>query len=141
MKSVADAVKIPFFIPPMKNRKFKQHVISKGDPEFYRPEDLRDTGIGDTPWVCEFEEMFLGLYLALDAPVPYAFLTPDDKVRSLDAGCLKWLENRVPSWLQFKPDYEGYISTVVPLDVLIARYAPIHTKLRERIINAEASDA
>jgi len=139
MKSVIEASKIPFFIPPMTDGK-SHHVISTSQtPKFYRPEDLRDVGIGKTAWVDAFEKLFLGLYLALDAPVPYAFRTQDGKIRSLDAGCLKMLVNRTPPELRFNLGAEGYISTVFPSDVLIARYGPIHAKLRDRIVNTKPS--
>jgi hypothetical protein len=140
MKSVDDAVEIPFFIPPMNDGK-SHHVISKGQsPKFYRPHDLKDIGTGKTIWVDAFEKMFVGLFLALDAPVPYAFRTPDGRIRSLDAGCMKMLVNRSPPELQFNLGSENYISSVVPSDVLLGRYTMINAKLRERIINAGPSD-
>ncbi|HCX32438.1 MAG TPA: hypothetical protein DHV08_02040 [Rhodocyclaceae bacterium] len=140
MKSVADAVDISFFIPPMNDGK-SHHVISKGQwPKFYRPEDLRDIGSGKTLWVDTFEKIFVGLFLALDAPVPYAFRTPDGKIRSLDAGCMKMLVNRNPPELQFNLGSEGFISTVVPSDALLNRYVLLHSKLRARIVDAEPSD-
>jgi len=117
------------------------HVISWGQkPDFYRPGDLRDVGTGKTKWVDAFEKVFLGLYLALDAPVPYAFRTPNGKIRSLDAGCLKMLTNRAPPELQFHLDADGYIDSVVPTEMLIARYTPIHGQLRDRITSAEPGD-
>ncbi len=140
MKSVEDAVDIPFYIPPMKDGK-SHHVISKGQlPKFYRPEDLRDIGTGKTIWVDAFEKMFVGLYLALDAPVPYAFRTPDGRIRSLDAGCMKMLVNRNPPELQFNLGAENYISSVVPSGTLLERYTMIHAKLRDRIIEAKPGD-
>ena len=141
MKTVADVVDIPFFIPPMNDGKL-HHVISKGQsPKFYRPEDLRDIGTGKTLWVDTFEKMFVGLFLALHAPVPYAFRTPDGRIRSLDAGCMKMLVNRNPPELCFNLGPEGYISTVVPSDVLLDRYALIHAKLRAKIVDAVPGDA
>ncbi|MBH0239049.1 hypothetical protein [Methylobrevis albus] len=140
MRFVTDAADIPYFIPPMKNAR-SHHVISRGQsPNFYRLEDLHDSGTGHTPWVAAFERMFVGLFLALDAPVPYAFRTPDGRVRSLDAGCMKWLSNRSPAEIEFTLDAEGFIDTVVPSANLLARYEQDRLVLRDRIIKATPGD-
>ena len=138
MKNVADAVEIPFFIPPMNDGK-SHHVITKGKtPRFYRPEDLRDIGQGNTLWVHAFEKILVGLYLALDAPVPYCFLTPDAQIRSLDAGCIKMMLNRNPPDILLNIGAEGYISSVLPSERLLVLFAPVHEKLRTDILNATA---
>jgi hypothetical protein len=140
MKSVSEAVDIPFFIPPMSDGK-SHHVASRGqNPEFYRPEDLRDIGTGKTLWVDTFEKLLVGLYLALEGPVPYAFKTPDGRIRSLDAGCLKMMINRTPPELHLNLGTGNYISTVAPSDILLARYSLIQEKLRDRVVNAKPND-
>lgn len=136
MKRIEDLVNIPFFIPPMADAK-SHHVISRGQsPRFYKLEELRDRGEGKTKWVDSFEKTILGLYLALNAPVPYAFYTPDKKIRSLDAGCLKMLVNRNPSDLIVNVDQDDYIDTVVPSQELADRYNGLHDQLRNRIVSA-----
>jgi hypothetical protein len=137
MKSATDAVDIPFFIPPMNDGK-SHHVISKGQtPKFYRPKDLRDTGEGNTIWVNTFEKIFVGLYLALDAPVPYCFHTPDGQLRSLDAGCIKMMLNRNPPDIHLNVGEGGYISTAYPSDRLMTLFAPMHERLKNEILSAK----
>jgi hypothetical protein len=135
MKSINDAVEIPFFIPPMRDGK-SHHVISLGKPKFYRPGDLKDLGVGKTAWVDAFEKILTGLYLALEAPVPYAFFTPDGKIRSLDAGCMKMLLNRQPPDIDLNLGADGFISSVSPSDNMLALYEPIRHILRDRIVLA-----
>ena len=136
MKNVADAVQIPFFIPPMNDGK-AHHVISRGkNPKFYRPEDLRDIGQGNTRWVHAFERILVGLYLALDTPVPYCFLTPDGQVRSLDAGCIKMMLNRNPPDVLLNLGADGYISTVEPSERLMTLFGPMHDRLKAEILSA-----
>ena len=138
MKIIDDAVEIPFFIPPT-NDVDSHHVISRGQkPKFHRAQDLLDKGQGKTLWVDQFEKILVGLYLALDAPVPYCFFTPDGQIRSLDAGCLKWMLNRNPPDILLNIGAEGYISTVRPSEQLMNRYAPIHERLRNKILSAKA---
>jgi hypothetical protein len=138
MKSVTEAVAIPFFIPPMNDGK-SHHVISKGKvPRFYRPVDLRDIGQGNTHWVHSFEKILVGLYLALNAPVPYCFLTPDGQLRSLDAGCIKMMLNRNPPDLLLNVGPETYIYSVLPSERLLDLFAPMHERLRTDILNATA---
>lgn len=136
MRSVDEAVEIPFYIPPMDDGK-SHHVISWGQrPKFYRPQDLRDKGIGKTAWVDAFEKILVGLHWALDGPVPYAFKTPDGQIRSLDAGCIKMLMNRKTPALILNCDPEGYISSVVPIQVMLDRYAPLRARLVARVVDA-----
>jgi hypothetical protein len=136
MKNVEDAVAINFYIPPMP-QPGRHHVISRGqNPDFYRPEVLRDKGLGKTAWVDAFEKILMGLYWLLDAPVPYAFRTPDGSVRSLDAGCIKMLLNRITPEVELLCDVNGYIEAVRPAAAMIERYEPIKGKLMKRIIDA-----
>jgi hypothetical protein len=117
------------------------HVISRGQsPKFYRPEDLKDKGPGRTPWVIAFEEIIIGLYLALVGPVPYAFRTPDGKLRSLDAGCVKMILNRTPPELIITPGGDGYISSVSPSPELLARYSGREEELRRRVLDATSAE-
>lgn len=136
MNSVETLPKIKVFVPPMLDGT-SHHVISRGQqPDFYRPSDLRDKGSGKTAWVDAFEKIVVGLYWVLGSPVPYAFRTPDGRVRSLDAGCIKMLLNRTPPELTVICDAEGYIDSVVPSPAMLDRYLPIRTKLIDRIQEA-----
>ena len=140
MNSIDDAVEIEFYIPAMPDQK-SHHVISRGQyPDFYRPEDLRDKGMGKTSWVDAFEKMFVGLYWALGGPVPYAFRTPDNKIRSLDAGCIKMLLNRKPPELLLNCGAQGFISSLVPSDVMLERYQVMRAILEKRVRDARPED-
>ncbi|MDR5654907.1 hypothetical protein [Ruixingdingia sedimenti] len=139
MKSVADAVDIPFFIPPMNDGK-SHHVISRGKtPKFYRPEDLGDIGQGNTLWVHAFERLLTGLYLALGGPVPYCFVTPDGNIRSLDGGCIKMMLNRTPPDILLNVGADGYISSARPSERLLELFGPIQERLKDEILSAKAS--
>ena len=101
---------------------FEFHPISIGQqPVFYRPEDLRDTGTAETPWLKFFEDILMGLYCKYNRPVPYAFKTANGKVRSLDAGCIKWLLNRKPPELILHLDDDRYIVAVSPSQTMVDR--------------------
>lgn len=140
MRSVADVVEIGVFIPPMPDEG-RHHVVSRGQkPDFYRPEDLKDKGLGKTAWVDAFEKVLVGLYLRLRAPVPYAFRTPDGQIRSLDAGCIKMLANRTPPEVELSVDDYGYIDTLRPSQALLDRYAQISDRLVQRIVQASPED-
>lgn len=140
MRSVDEAPELGFFIPPMPQGG-QHHVISRGQsPRFYRPEDMRDKGPGRTAWVDAFEELLVGLFLVLGGPVPYAFRTPDGRVRSLDAGCMKMLANRAPSDVAFQLDQAGYIDSVTPSDRLLELYRDISEPLVRRIRDATSDD-
>lgn len=137
MKTVDDAEEVGFFIPPMPPEAGHHHVISRGQkPDFYRPHDLRDKGPGKTAWVDAFEKILVGLYWALNKPVPYAFRTPDGTIRSLDAGCIKMLLNRQPPAIDLICDQEGYIDYVRPAAAMLELYQPIKGKLIKRIVDA-----
>ncbi|UTH47587.1 hypothetical protein KBW81_12810 [Loktanella salsilacus] len=139
MRARADAVEIPFFIPPMPDGA-SNHVISKGKKtDFYQPEDLKDTGAGHTNWVQSFETMFLGLFWALGEAVPYCFSTPDGAVRSLDAGCLKMLLNRKFPNIELILDSSGYIDRVAPTEHLLKQHAVMKTIWMNKIIGCEAN--
>ena len=136
MRDVKDAHVIPYYIPPMP-KPGSHHVISRGQrPDFYQPEQLQDTGIAKTGWVDAFEKLVVGLYWTLDAPVPYAFRTPDAVIRSLDAGCIKFLCNRKPAELCLILDDQGYIDAVVPTKPLLDRYSRLRSRLMTRIRTA-----
>lgn len=133
MKSIDNLVEFEVFIPSMPDGG-SHHVISRGQrPDFYKPSDLQDKGPGKTAWVDAFEKILVGLYWVLNAPVPYAFKTPDGRIRSLDAGCIKMLVNRTPPELKLICDADGYIDAVLPEDMMLERYRPIHDKLVMRV--------
>lgn len=136
MKSIDEAEDLGVFIPPMPESG-NHHVISRGKtPRFYRPQDLKDVGPGNTPWVRAFEEILVGLYWTLDQPVPYAFRTPDGAIRSLDAGCIKMLLNRTPPEITVSCYPDGFIETVVPDKIMLDGYAPMKALLVKRIADA-----
>ncbi|MGM4892061.1 HNH endonuclease [Tardiphaga sp. 839_C3_N1_4] len=91
-------------------------------PKFYQ--EIKDTAEGKTARTSFFEKNLVGLYWALGRPVPYAFRTKDGTVRSLDAGCVKFLFNRRKPELELIRDVEGYIVAVKPLDLLLDRFRP-----------------
>lgn len=100
------------------------HPFSKGQvPKFYK--EIMDTAEGKTSRTYFFEKNLVGLYLALNRPVPYAFRTTDNVIRSLDAGCVKFLCNRRVPELELIRDFEGYIVAVSPLPPLLARFDPM----------------
>lgn len=102
---------------------FEFHPISRSaKPDRYRPKDLRDTGTAETEWLKFFEEIVLGIFWKNGKPVPYVFRTADGTVRSLDAGCIKWLRNRNPPELQLHLDGAGIIDAVTPTLRLQRRY-------------------
>lgn len=126
MNSISNLETLDLAIPPTPRGKYKHHPISQGQkPDFYKPEDLKDTGQAQTGWLHFFETILVGLYWRLGRlgrPVPYAFRTWDGTIRSLDAGCLKFLENRSPKEVIFHVDTLGYIDSVEPSAELLKRY-------------------
>jgi hypothetical protein len=101
----------------------ESHPFSRGqDPEFYQT--IKDTVEGKTARTYFFEKNLVGLYLALGRPVPYAFRTKDGTVRSLDAGCVKFLCNRREPDLELIHDADGFIVAVKPLSPLLERFRP-----------------
>jgi hypothetical protein len=102
---------------------FKFHPISRSQkPDRYKPNDLRDSGDAQTPWLKFFEEILVGLYWKYDQPVPFLFRTADGTVRSLDAGCIKWLLNRNPPEVGLHCNPAGVIEGVTPTPALLSRY-------------------
>jgi hypothetical protein len=106
------------------------HPICKGQaPLFYKK--ISDTAEGKTSRTHFFEKNLVGLYLALGRPVPYAFRTQDGSVRSLDAGCVKFLCNRRVPEAELIRDAEGYIVAVRPLAPLLTRFDAIQDRVTE----------
>jgi hypothetical protein len=102
---------------------FQFHPISRSQhPDRYRPSELRDTGEAQTVWLVFFEKILVGLYWKYDEPVPFVFRTADGTVRSLDAGCIKWLLNRKPPEVSLHCDRAGIIEAVTPSPALLSRY-------------------
>jgi hypothetical protein len=134
MNSIDALETLPVLIPELPKGPYTHHPISRGQrPDFYRPEDLRDAAEAKTGWVDFFEKILAGLFWKLDGPVPYAFRTYDGIIRSLDAGCLKFLENRKPSEVKFNRDALGFIDSVVPSKRLLERYVLIKPVLLKRL--------
>lgn len=140
MRSVDEAVEIGVHIPLMPQGG-SHHVISRGQkPDFYRPVDLKDKGPGQTAWVEVFQKMLVGLYWTLGAPVPYSFRTPDGKIRSLDAGCIKMMLNRTPPAIEIIQDAHGYVDRLIPSKQLLDLYEPIRARLMKQFTEAAAED-
>ena len=113
---------------------FKFHPISRSqNPDRYKPSDLRDTGEAQTAWLKFFEEILVGLYWKYDQPVPFLFRTADGTVRSLDAGCIKWLLNRTPPEVSLHCDQAGVIDAVTPSLGLLKRYEEERKSLVARL--------
>jgi hypothetical protein len=120
---------------------FKFHPISGSQkPDRYKPSDLRDSGEAQTPWLNFFEEVLVGLYWKLDRPVPFVFRTADGTVRSLDAGCIKWLLNRKPPEIGLHCDSAGIIESVTPAPVLLSRYQDRKMALVARLSKKSLGD-
>jgi hypothetical protein len=134
MNSINGLETLPFSIPELPKGPYTHHPVSRGQrPDFYRPEDLKDVGEAKTGWVDFFEKILAGLFWKLDRPVPYAFRTYDGIIRSLDAGCLKFLANRKPPEVTFNLDSMGFIDAVAPSEKLLERYALMKTTLLKRL--------
>jgi hypothetical protein len=117
---------LPFRIPEYPG---VSHPISRGVPKFYRPESLKDTVEGKTNRTNVFEKIVVGLYLRLGRPVPYAFFTVDGEIRSLDAGCMKFLLNLSEPEIELITDSAEEIIAVRPMRTLVNRYKLLHEKL------------
>lgn len=106
------------------------HPFSKGEmPKLYRPADLMDFAPGKTLRTSFFEKYLVALAWKLDGPVPYAFRTADNQVRSLDAGCLGFLAHRNPPHIEFNIGPDGIITGVLPTKGLSDVYERIRPKL------------
>ena len=119
-------------VPP--GARFTFHPIS-GDqnPKRYKPGELLDSGEARTEWLKFFEEILVGLYWKHGGPVPFVFRTTDGTVRSLDAGCLKWLWNRKPPEIKFHCNSSGLVDAVTPLPAMISRYEEDREALVARV--------
>ncbi|MCJ2038813.1 HNH endonuclease [Methylobacterium sp. J-059] len=116
------------------------HPFSRGqNPKLYTPEELRDRGIGKTARTDFFERYLAAIYWALEDAVPYAFRTADGTVRSLDAGCLKFLLNRNRADLTFDCGPDGKIVSVTPGRKLLELYLPIRDRLIDEILVRSAA--
>ncbi|ODN68834.1 hypothetical protein [Methylobrevis pamukkalensis] len=103
--------------------KFKQHPISRSQkPKMYKVNELKDPGDLGEEWIKFFELYFVGLFWKIGRPVPYLFKTVDGKVRSLDAGCMKFLSNRAPPEIRFEFKAKGLIVAAAPTPSLLSRY-------------------
>jgi hypothetical protein len=120
---------------------FKFHPISRSqNPKRYKVDELRDTGEAKTAWLTFFEEILVGLYWKYDGPVLFVFRTADGTVRSLDAGCVKWLLNRTPPEVILHCDQTGVIEAVTPSPVLLSRYESDREALVGRLSSKPAAD-
>jgi hypothetical protein len=115
------------------------HPFSRStNPKFYRRDELGDTAFGDTNRTRFFEKVLAGLYWSLGRAVPYAFITKSGEVRSLDAGCVKFLLNRQPPQIRLVCDPVGAIIAVEPTDALLGAYQERRTKLVSQVSPEEA---
>ena len=96
---------------------------------------MGDTGVAETPWLLFFEEILMGIYWKTGKPVPYVFKTANGKIRSLDAGCIKWMLNRRPPELKTVLDEDRYIVAVIPSPEMIVR----NVERREELVARLAS--
>ena len=110
---------LPFRIPEYPH---PSHPISRGAPKFHKLEALSDWGEGKTPRTEFFERILVGMFLRLGRAVPYAFDTIDGEIRSLDAGCIKFLLNRRVPEIAVSCNSAGEVASVTPLTILINRY-------------------
>ncbi|RWK85303.1 MAG: HNH endonuclease [Mesorhizobium sp.] len=116
------------------------HPFSRGQtPKLYTPATLGDHALGKTKRTDFFEKVFAGLYWKLNGPVPYAFLTKDGNVRSMDAGCIKFLDNRGPGHIEFHLDPNGFIVAATPGEKLLSTLEPIRARLIEQVSPGGAS--
>lgn len=107
----------------------KSHPFSRSEPVFYRLDTLGDTAEGQTNRTEFFQKVFVGLYWYLARPVPYAFETMSGDIRSMDAGCMKFLHNRNPPDIHFERDGQGYIVAARPAERLLELYAQMRSRL------------
>lgn len=119
---------------------FTHHPFSVSQaPKLYKPEDLTDSGTAPTQWLGFFEEIFMGIFWKYNEPVPYVFKTANGAVRSLDAGCVKWLMNRRPPEISLILASKRIIEAVRPTEVLIKRYLGRKQELIDRVSSQRKS--
>ena len=110
------------------------HPFSRGkSPVFYREHELGDTAEGATRRTDFFEKILAGLYWKLRGDVPYAFKVPSGEVRSMDAGCMKFLHNRQPPEIEFITNNQGYMIGARPSQYLIDKLTPLKAQLIARV--------
>jgi len=111
---------LPFLVPEYP---FPSHPISRGVPKFYRLQELSDKVEGRTRRTEFFERTIVGMFLRLGRAVPYAFYSSNGEIRSLDAGCIKFLLNRSSPEIEVTCNSEGAVVSITPLSSLIDRYS------------------
>jgi len=111
---------LPFLVPEYP---LPSHPISRGVPKFYRLQDLSDKVEGRTPRTEFFEQTIVGMFLRLGRAVPYAFYPSSGEIRSLDAGCIKFLLNRSRPEIEVTCASDGTIVGITPLPSLVDRYS------------------
>lgn len=122
---------LPVSIPDWRE---PSHPFSRGqNPKFYTPETLGDKALGKTARTDFFEKVFVGLFWKLGAPVPYAFRTIDGEVRSLDAGCIKFLANRGSEHIHFHLSSDRTILAATPGPRLLSRLELLRRELVRRV--------
>jgi hypothetical protein len=139
---VATEPKLLFVVIPEvpEDASFEFHPISRSQrPDRYKLDALRDTGEAQTAWLAFFEKILVGLYWKYEEQVPFVFRTADGTVRSLDAGCIKWLYNRRPSEVILHYDRAGIIDAVTPSPALLSRYEADKETLVARLSNKPAA--
>lgn len=122
---------LPVSIPEWRE---PSHPFSRGqNPKFYTPETLEDKAIGKTARTHFFEKVFVGLFWTLGAPVPYAFRTLEGEIRSLDAGCIKFLANRGSDYIHFHLSSDRIILAATPGSRLLSTFASLRRELVRQV--------
>ncbi|PWR17910.1 HNH endonuclease [Zavarzinia aquatilis] len=94
--------------------------FSKSKHDLYRPRDLKVKGNGDGDRTNYFKLHLVRMREKLGRPVPYRFRDAEGRKRSMDAGCLKFVNGQ--GLATFVLD-NGYIVAVDPTPALIAEFA------------------
>lgn len=112
---------------------YPSHPFSRGkNPKFHKHSALTDRITGDTDRTRFFEKTFVALFWKLGRPVPYAFRTADGAVRSMDAGCMKFLENQ-KNKIEFVFNSSGEIIAATPSQSLLLQFEMMKEKLLETV--------
>ncbi|MDW9689751.1 hypothetical protein GOB50_33255 [Sinorhizobium meliloti] len=113
-----------------------RHISASTKPAHRTLTTLADKALGKTARTDFFEKVFVGLFWKLGAPVPYAFRTIDGDVRSLDAGCIKFLANRGSGYIQFHLSPDRTILAATPGVRLLSTFEPLRQQL-VRLVSPE----